>query len=145
MWRELIASLSTEFDFSNPADGEILCSAESSLGQPIPEELKSFLFESDGVSDGFGCDFIWPVGEIVRRNREMRGTVEFRQLYMPFDSLLFFGDSGSGDLFAFIVSPPCRDIFVWQHENDSRCWVANGLRDFVTRYLSAGGEGWYSI
>jgi hypothetical protein len=53
---------------------------------------------------------------------------------MPFDALLFFGDAGNGDQFAYgILDGEVRmpDIFAWDHENDSRYWVAPDLRQFI--------------
>jgi len=47
---------------------------------------------------------------------------------MPFDPFLFFGDNGGGDQFAFVQTPQRPDIFVGEHESDSRRWVANDLR-----------------
>ncbi|MEU9917381.1 SMI1/KNR4 family protein [Streptomyces sp. NPDC051001] len=55
-----------------------------------------------------------------------------RRLYMPFDALLFFGDNGGGDHFAFVQRPQRPDIFVWEHESDSRRWVAGDLRRLVS-------------
>ncbi|UPK43655.1 SMI1/KNR4 family protein [Paenibacillus pabuli] len=59
---------------------------------------------------------------------------------MPFDNLIFFGESGIGDLFAFPVTGDriCRDdVFVWNHENDSRNWVAPS----VSKYLEWSLQG----
>ncbi|MGW0081206.1 hypothetical protein [Streptomyces sp. NPDC003393] len=36
--------------------------------------------------------------------------VTFPGLYTPFDSLLFFGDNGGGDQFAFVPTPERPDI-----------------------------------
>ncbi|WGD42946.1 SMI1/KNR4 family protein [Streptomyces cathayae] len=144
MWIELVSSLSGDVDFSTPVDEGEFVAVESALGQTLPADLKSFLRESDGVSDEFGCDFVWSAAEILARNREMNEREDFRNLYMPFDSLLFIGDSGGGDLFAFVVKPLRLDIFVWEHETDSRRWVARDLEDYIRRYLSAGGEDWYA-
>nr|WP_329202312.1 MULTISPECIES: SMI1/KNR4 family protein [unclassified Streptomyces] len=73
-----------------------------------------------------------PLGQLLRS-----------QLYMPFDALLFFGDNGGGDQFAFVQTPRRPDVFVWEHETDSRRWVAGDLRDYLGRSLAAGGDDWY--
>ncbi|MGW0827429.1 SMI1/KNR4 family protein [Streptomyces sp. NPDC002845] len=130
-------------EFKTPVGETALDAAESALEQPLPADLKSLLRETNGVSDEFECSFIWPAEEIAARNQEMRSSVDFRSLYMPFDPLLLFGDNGGGDLFAFVSTPVRPDIFVWQHESDSRRWVANDLKDYIRRYLGAGGEDWY--
>lgn len=58
---------------------------------------------------------------------------------MPFDPLLFFGDAGNGDQFAFRLVSGLRDkdIYVWNHENDSRTWVGPSL----SRYLEWWADG----
>ncbi|MEZ5281816.1 MAG: SMI1/KNR4 family protein [Acidimicrobiales bacterium] len=50
---------------------------------------------------------------------------------MPFDPLLFFADTGNGDQFAFVLTPPRDDIFVWDHETDSRTWAAGSLDQYL--------------
>ncbi|MGW4601109.1 SMI1/KNR4 family protein [Streptomyces sp. NPDC004457] len=74
MWVEFISSLSGEVDLADPVDESELASAELALGLDFPAELKSFLREANGVSDEFGCEFVWPAAAIVSRNREMRDT-----------------------------------------------------------------------
>ncbi|PEE41435.1 SMI1/KNR4 family protein [Bacillus pseudomycoides] len=59
---------------------------------------------------------------------------EISGLYMPFDCLLFIADAGNGDLFAYSIlngSIQKDDIYVWNHENDSRTWVAPSLKKFI--------------
>jgi hypothetical protein len=49
---------------------------------------------------------------------------------MSFENVLFFADNGCGDQFCFpIISGEVKkkDIFVWNHEDDSRQWVAPDL------------------
>ncbi|MFF7097372.1 SMI1/KNR4 family protein [Streptomyces rubradiris] len=142
MWINFVSSISGEVAFTEPVGEDELVSAELALGREFPVDLKALLRESNGVSDEFGCEFVWSAANIVARNREMRETPGFGDLYMPFDPLLFIGDNGGGDLFAFVVNPSRQDVFVWQHETDSRRWVARDLRDYIRRYLSAGGEDW---
>jgi hypothetical protein len=58
---------------------------------------------------------------------------------MPFDHLLFFADAGDGDQFAFgILNGEIRnpDIFVWNHENDSRTWVAPSLDVYLEWWIN---------
>ncbi|MFE0040334.1 SMI1/KNR4 family protein [Streptomyces sp. NPDC059015] len=144
MWIDIISARSSEVDFARPASVNALNAASATLGEAFPEDLRSLLSESNGISDEYGTDFVWSVERIVEKNREMRQSVDFRSLYMPFEPLLFFGDNGGGDQFAFVQRPLRPDIFVWRHESDSRLWVANDLRDYLNRYLDAGGEDWYA-
>ena len=53
---------------------------------------------------------------------------------MPFDALLFVASVGNGDLFGYAVlngTIQRDDIYVWDHEDDSRTWVASSLKDFI--------------
>ena len=81
----------------------------------MPDELKALLSESNGVHGEYELGLIWPIERIVKDNLEFRQTPVFRDLYMPFDPLLFFADAGNGDQFAFaILDGEIRrsDIFV---------------------------------
>ncbi|MEH0472441.1 SMI1/KNR4 family protein [Streptomyces sp. B21-097] len=36
------------------------------------------------------------------------------------------------------------DVFVWDHESDSRRWVARDLEDYLRRRLGSDGPEWYA-
>ncbi|WSL80461.1 SMI1/KNR4 family protein [Kitasatospora sp. NBC_01266] len=55
---------------------------------------------------------------------------------MPFDPLLFFADAGNGDLFALLPRIGRPDVFVWNHEDDSRTWVAPSLAKYLEWWLT---------
>lgn len=85
------------------------------------------------------CGFYLACSEDSAKNLEYRQYPGFKELYMPFNSLLFFSDTGNGDLFGYaILDGEIRweYIFKWDHETDSRINVAMGLRDYFDRYLS---------
>jgi hypothetical protein len=44
--------------------------------------------------------------------------------------------AGNGDYFGFpVVQGVCRpDVFVWNHEDDSRASIARDLRDYLERW-----------
>jgi hypothetical protein len=95
--------------------------------------------ESNGVRGEFDLHLIWPIERIREDNLAFRGNPDFPPLYMPFDSLVFFADAGNGDQFAFVVlngQINRNDVFVWDHENDSRTWVAPTLADYLDWWLS---------
>jgi hypothetical protein len=123
-WKTHIATLANDARFGLPANKDELAEIESGLGLALPGELKLLLLECDGLVADYGADIVWSALAMLRRNREMRGADDFRDLYMPFGNLLFFGDDGGGDLFAFAVQANgsiCRpDIFRWEHETDGR-------------------------
>ncbi|MFC7263412.1 SMI1/KNR4 family protein [Streptomyces lutosisoli] len=114
----------------------------------LPDELADLLRETDGIEGPDGVDTVWDLEQIVEQNLLFRSDPSFAELYMPFEPLLFFGGNGGGDQFAFVRTPPRADIFVWDHEDDSRRWAARDLRDYLGRALGGGGGGggggdWY--
>ncbi|MFE3658415.1 SMI1/KNR4 family protein [Streptomyces sp. NPDC059165] len=143
MWRESAAEAFAGVELTDPVGAEALADAEQRLGRSLPSELREFLLESNGLIGRSGVDSVWPLERIVSGNINFRSDVSMRDLYMPFDPLLFFGDNGGGDQFAFVQQPDRPDIFVWEHESDSRRWVANDLRDYLRRSLAHGGDEWY--
>ncbi|MFB7512840.1 SMI1/KNR4 family protein [Streptomyces sp. NPDC056144] len=143
MWREAAHEVFPGAGFRSPAKVTALADAERLLGRGLPAELRQLLLESDGIIGHTAVDTVWAVERIAERNLFFRSDRSFAQLYMPFDALLFFGDNGGGDQFAFVQTPQRPDIFVWEHETDSRRWVAGDLRDYLGRSLSEGGDAWY--
>ena len=139
MWRELISKLSEDCEFDSPATFTEILAVEESLGVTLPDELKNLLKETNGVSDKYGSGLVWSAERIQQDNIEFRTTEDFKDLYMPFESLLFFADAGNGDQFAFtVLNGEIRrnDIFVWNHENDSRTWAASNLKQYLEWWLS---------
>jgi hypothetical protein len=138
-WKQHIQAICAQASFSEPVEEQALSAAETQLGMPLPPALRELLAESNGVRGEYDLAFIWPIERIVADNRLFREDESFRDLYMPFDGLLFFADAGNGDQFAFAVAGGQvrrPDIFVWNHEEDSRRWLAKDLRDYL--------EGWIS-
>ena len=137
-WQELIRKFSQDYKFQLPATREEISSVESVLGVSLPQELRELLHESNGVEGSYDLGLIWNAGRIEHENLAFRQNLEFRNLYMPFDSLMFFADAGNGDQFAFsILNGEVRrsDIFVWNHEDDSRQWVAPSLEKYLEWWL----------
>ena len=138
-WREFIQSLTSDFTLHSSAKLDEIEKVESSLSILFPDELKSLLQESDGIVGSYGSGLIWDVERIKKDNLNFRQFPDFKDLYMPFDHLLFFADAGNGDQFAFgILNRKIRnpDIFVWNHEDDSRTWVAPSLDVYLEWWLS---------
>ncbi|MFE2849828.1 SMI1/KNR4 family protein [Streptomyces lavendulae] len=145
MWRETALQAFPGVGLREPARAAELAEAERRLGRELPPELKQMLLESNGVIGQTSVDTVWEIDQIVEQNRFFWSDPSFAQLYMPFDALLFFGDNGGGDQFAFVQRPQRPDIFVWEHETDSRRWVAGDLRDYLGRSLRDGDDGWYQL
>ncbi|MCX5390547.1 SMI1/KNR4 family protein [Streptomyces sp. NBC_00094] len=143
MWRELTTGIYDGVGFREPVTSAEFDRAEQLLEESIPVELKELLSETDGITGHTGTNVVWPLERIIKDNQKFRRDRSFADLYMPFDPLLFFGDNGGGDHFAFVMQPVKPDIFVWQHESDSRKWVASDLQDYLERCLVQGGDDWY--
>lgn len=142
MWREQILQTLTDAELGAPAAEEALAAAERTLGQPFPPRLAALLRECDGVRGRHGLDVVWSTERIAEENAEVRTARDFAGLYMPFEPLMFFGDNGGGDQFAFVRTPQRDEVFVWDHETDSRYLVAHSLDQYLERALHATGD-WF--
>lgn len=129
-------------EFRAPADGAAPREAERLLGRRVPARLGALLRETDGIVDPYGTDVVWPLEHIVEQNLLFWSREAFAGLSMPFDSLLLFGDNGGGDQFALVVAPERDDVFVREHETDSRVWVAGGPEEHLRRALGGEGDWW---
>lgn len=136
MWRDLINELTLAATFAAGASAEALSEAEANLGGLLPPDLRVLLEESNGVSGEYGLGLVWPIERIVSDNALLRASPDFADLYMPFDPLLFFADAGNGDLFAFVWTPRRDEVFAWDHETDSRNWVAPSLETYLRWWLA---------
>ena len=134
-WRELAASLEPNVRLAAPAAEEELQQVEAAVGVALPEHLREFLLETNGVRDRTGAAVIWSAAEICVKNLYFRDSDGWEDLYMPFDHLLFFGDNGGGDQFAYPIqvggSINNYDVFRWVHETDAREWYAARLEQFL--------------
>jgi hypothetical protein len=138
-WRKFVQSITSEFTFHPPASVEDIEKAESSLDVTFPDTLKTLLQGSDGIEGSYGLGLIWNVQRIADDNLFFRQFSEYKDLYMPFDHLLFIADAGNGDQFAFPVlngKIQKRDIYVWNHVEDSRQWVAPSLDLYLEWWLN---------
>ncbi len=137
MWRELISGLFTDAKFRAPVTASDLARAEAELRIAFPDELRSLLLETNGVSAYYSSPLVWPVEEIVTQNRFFRANPDFAELYMPFDSLLLFGAEGNSDHFGYsILGGQIRlssFIYEWDHESDSRVWFATDLPEYLRK------------
>jgi hypothetical protein len=141
MWRELIeAGDNIGIRPADPATEGSIAEVGRLLGAALPAELANLLVETDGIADQYGFPIVWPVDRLVERNVEMRETADFPEFYMPFDCLLFFGEIGNGDLVGFRVLRGVTpdDVYVWDHELDSRIWIAPSLEAYLRKQLGAG-------
>ena len=136
MWRERILGWTADAIFGGGASDAAIRACEAALDQPLPGDLAALLRESDGVQGEYGLGLIWPVQRIRTDNVAFRTDATFASLYMPFEPLLFFADAGNGDQFAFVVRDRPADVFVWDHETDSRTMVAPSLATYLQWWLN---------
>jgi hypothetical protein len=82
---------------------------------------------------------VWKTCDIIERNAQFRNSVDFIDLYEPFDDLVFLLGAGNGDLFAFKINNNItlgKEIFVYSHEDYSRSQVASNLTSFIKNWTS---------
>jgi len=122
-----------------PTTPDAVANAEATLGVTFPRELALLLELTNGVSGEWSLAVVWPIERIVEDNLTFRASL--RDLYMPFEHTLFFADHGNGDQFFFPITAAGEvrqhEVFSWNHEDDSRMWVAAGLLDYLRR-MAAG-------
>ncbi|EJS68020.1 SMI1/KNR4 family protein [Bacillus cereus] len=138
-WRNFIESIVTDCKFNPPTTETTIAKIEDMFQVKLPDELKNFLRETNGVKySEYDLPLIWNTDLFQQENYNMRSEQFFKEMYMPFDPLLFIADAGNGDLFGYRilngVIDNC-DIYTWNHEDDSRTWVAPSLQVFI--------EWWY--
>jgi len=140
-WKITVIAHDSGAEFAPALNEATIAEAEEILRIEFPADLRSFFLEAGGLIADYGSEIIWALSDIVKRNKEFRNSVEFSELYMPFDHLLFFGDDGGGDQFALaihadgVVHKP--DVYRWEHESDARSWFASGLAQFLEKRLVA--------
>jgi hypothetical protein len=139
MLTNTISKFSDKISFSAPAEKNEIENCESELQLELPKELTDLLLESNGIRGEYELGLLWTIEEITKTNKEFRANLDFKELYMPFDNLLFFADAGNGDQFGFVIingQVKRNDIFVWNHETDGREWVAPSLLKYFEWWLS---------
>ena len=139
MWIELIRSFSKECEFVKPTNIQVIEEVEKEFELLFHNDLKSILLESNGITGEYGLGLLWTIERIKTDNISFRANEDFMDLYMPFDNLLFFADAGNGDQFAYSIQNGQinrNDIFVWNHEDDSRIWVAPDLKKYFEWWMS---------
>lgn len=125
-----------EAHFRQPATGVEI----RSLGHALPSGIRELLLETDGIEGEYGLDLLWTADRIASENLHFRTAPELVELYMPFAGLVFFADAGNGDQF-FVSLSGNNEVYVWDHENDSRTWVAST----VLAYLEGSMRGHLTV
>lgn len=124
-----------EATFAAPANPVVLDATASALGAPLPDQLRELLAEANGIEGEYGLGLLWPAERVAKDNERFRTSEDFRQLYMPFDGIVFFADAGNGDQFGIALSGS-QEVFVWNHEDDSRMWVAPTILKYLEEWMT---------
>lgn len=137
MWKSFITNIDNSYSnkFNYPASEDELLEVEKALNVKIPKGLRNLLHETNGLNDGT----IMTIEDIRKTNLFLRNSDDMKENFMPIDCLLFFSDAGNGDYFGYPITNGDTwrtDIYVWNHEDDSRTWVASSLKNFLKIWIS---------
>ncbi|WP_010529147.1 SMI1/KNR4 family protein [Lentibacillus jeotgali] len=142
MWKDFISSISKDCYFEAPATEPEIAYIKENLNVELPKKLLELYRETNGVfnkSEYENYPLIWPTSRIIKENLFLRNFDEYKDIFMPFNHLLFFSDSGTGDLFGYPIFNGIihtDSIFVWDHEDDSRNMIASSIEDFIKRWIA---------
>jgi hypothetical protein len=136
-WTALAKACFEDFEEARPpVDEKVIKRFERKLRRALPEELRSFYLECNGFVAQSRSSIVFPIQDLFTTNERVRNNSLY-EMCMPFDHLLFFGEEGNGDMYAFPIQADGQyrggDVFEWEHESDSRKWKANSLRDLLLR------------
>lgn len=113
--------------------------AENSLNIKLPAPLLKILKVSNGVHGEYELGLIWDLNRLVTDNLYFWNNTDFADSYMPFNHLLFIGDAGNGDQFFLPLVkrefPVKEDVYVWNHVDDSRTWIATSIQTYLEGWL----------
>lgn len=124
-----------EAHFREPATSGALSASQAELGHPLPDELRDLLAQTDGIEGEHGLGRMWSIERIAQDNQRFRSDPTFADIYMPFDGLVFFADAGNGDQF-FVSLSGNNEVYVWNHEDDSRTWVAPTVPGYLEAWMT---------
>lgn len=132
MWTAWLSAIGEDgaVVLTDPASPEVLAEVEAKLGAPLPEDLRTLLAETDGLADDSGGEPVWPVERIGEENQSRLGPVAAAD-----PDLVFFGDTGTEDLFAYRASEP--DIYLWSAADGRTRWVASDLRSLLDTWFAS--------
>jgi hypothetical protein len=139
-WLRGLDSLGDNVSLSEPVDPDVLGDAEERLGMVLPEDLRSLLHESDGINGAGRGEPVWPVERIAEENVLLRSAGSTPALPDGADDdLLFFGDAGQGQLFAYELDAGGEvsesDVFLWQPGLGEAVWIASDLQSLLDDWV----------
>ena len=135
MWREIIEEASDGCTFAEPAVDEDILAVERTTGTPMPSDLVDLLKECNGVETSFGDELVYSCQQMIEEYEVTRTDPIFRENFMPFDGLLFFARDCGGNLFGYSCASGRPWIYFWDHEEDTRLYVAGSLQEYMVQRL----------
>ena len=141
---EFLRNLEPLVEFEPPASEADIESAERSLGIGLPDELRSFLCDSNGATIGVRLDsgevipdaspLVWSLDEIVRNHGPQRPDPD-----QP-AQVLFFANAGvDGILFGHPIRSSSQvgsDVVVWHPIHDELDVAAPSFRAWIEAFLT---------
>src|SRR4051812_18600685 len=103
MWKNYISSISKDYTFKPSTSNAEIIQISEELNVELPKKILELYGETNGVFDSFGCPLIWSTSQMLKDNVFFRNFADYKDVYMPFDHLLFFSDNGCGDLFGYKI------------------------------------------
>lgn len=128
----------SDLELSIPASEIDIFRAETRLNVKLPVSLIEILKVSNGVQGEYGLGLIWDLDRLVTDNLHFWNNPDFAESYMPFNHVFFIGDAGNGDQFfipIFKEQAIKEEVYVWNHEDDSRMWIASSIPDYLQGWL----------
>ena len=117
---------------NSPSNNEEIVAAQQELNVAFPNELKELLLELNG--DSVLLHSLQQIIEnTIMTRRELSGC------YEGLTQLLFIGGNGCGDYYSYIITDGIivsNKIIRWEHEDNSRIFVANGLAELIEKYYT---------
>ena len=135
MWNSLINKYKDENSFikvNSPSNNKEIVAAEEELNVIFPQELKELLLELNG--DNVLLHSVQQIVENTIMTRRCLG-----EYYEGLTQLLFIGGNGCGDYYSYIITDGIivsNKIIRWEHEDNSRIFVANGLAELIEKYYT---------
>ena len=140
-WLRTIDDFGVVVELAEPADAATIDACEDKLGLDLPDDLRSLLLETDGLADDAGGEPVWPVERIVEENLELGRDGDTPALPEGAeDGLLFFGDTGGDDLFAYRLGEGRPDVYLWVAGGNESRWVASDLRSMLDAWFRESGD-----
>jgi hypothetical protein len=94
-WKHIAEAASLQLVAPPPSDAAV-GDAERTLEARLSASLRDLYSLTDGLVDEWACACVLSLEDLTQQNRVLRR--QFRDLYMPFEGLLLFGQLGNWDV-----------------------------------------------